>query len=161
MKSQRQGSRLELFLEGAIGETTPLFNLPVQDVKELVLDMSKVTYINSIGVKHWILWTVRLPADCQVKLVNTPFVIASQASMVMGFTTPNMKIESIRVPYACDACGVEDSRLLVRGKDYEYGDAAKGAKPLMQPPEHETCPKCGAKQLEPDFIIDKTFKFLG
>jgi hypothetical protein len=159
MKQHREGSRLQLFLEGAIGESTPLFTLPLQDVKELVLDMTKVTYINSIGVKHWILWTLRIPKDCVVLMVNTPFVIASQASIVLGFATPQMKIESIRMPYTCNNCGAEDLRLITRGREYEY--ASPGFMRRLDLPTEGSCLKCGKGIMEPDFMVEKTFKFLG
>jgi hypothetical protein len=158
MKAHREGTRLQLALEGAIGETTGLFTYPLQNTKELVLDMAKVTYINSIGVKHWILWTLRIPTDCQVKIINTPFVIATQASIVLGFVSKNIKIDSISVPYNCESCGAEDTRMVTRGVDYEYG--MPGQKPMTKIPT-VPCPKCKTGTLEPDFMIDKTFKFLG
>jgi hypothetical protein len=145
-------------IEGAIGESTPMFTLPLENTKEITLELGKVTYINSIGVRQWILWTMKIPRDCKVKMMNCPFVFASQASMVVGFTTKNMTIESLRLPYACENCGFEDTYLAERGKDYEYPLPGQPAR--VSAPDRRECPKCKTVQLEPDFFREKTFKFL-
>lgn len=158
MKFKRIGKQLHVEMMGSIGDTTPLFTLPLVGIQDLILDMTNVSSINSIGVKYWILWTVRIPKDCHVQLVNCPFVIVSQASTVLGFTTPNMKIESLRAPYACDGCGMGEIRLLKRGLDYEYMTPEAPAR--MSIPQEFPCPKCSKGKLEPDFFAEKTFKFL-
>lgn len=160
MKTTKTGSTLNVSLEGAIGESTPMFTLPLDGTKEINLDLGKVTYINSIGVRQWIIWTMKIPRDCKVKMVNCPFVFASQASMVMGFLTPNMTIESVRLPYACESCAFEESYLASRGKDYEY-PAGPGISSKVMIPEQRECPKCKKPELDPDFFVEKTFKFLG
>jgi len=158
MKTQRVGSQLTVALEGPIGETTPMFTLPLGGVTEIILDLGGVTYINSIGVKQWILWTLKIPPACQVKLVDSPFVFASQASIVVGFLTQNMRIESVRLPYACEECGAEETYLAKRGTDFEYSTAE--APSHISIPKERPCPKCEAGKMEPDFFLEKTFKFL-
>lgn len=158
MKTNRTGAQLSVSLEGAIGESTPLFTLPLEGTKEITLDLGKVTYINSIGVRQWIIWTLKIPRDCTVKMMDCPFVFASQASMVVGFLTKNMTIESLRLPYACESCGFEHIYLAMRGVDFEY--SASGMPPKVSTPDQLECPKCKAMQLEPDFFREKTFKFL-
>jgi ribosomal protein L44E len=78
--------------------------------------------------------------------------------MVVGFCKPNMKIESIRLPYICEECGMEHMRMAVRGKDFEYATA--GAPMKVDVPDPAECPKCKKVIAEPDFLVDKTFKFL-
>lgn len=154
----RTGAHLHVSLEGAIGENTPMFTLPMENTQELTLDLGKVTYINSIGVRQWILWTLKIPPDCAVKMVNCPFVFSSQASMVVGFMTKNMTMESLWLPYACENCKFEDSYLAKRGTDYEYPSAGQPSR--VSVPEQRTCPKCKTDNLETDFLRDKVFKFL-
>ncbi len=144
-------------MSGPIGETTTLFTMPMGGLKEVLLDMNEVTFINSIGIKHWIIWTVKIPAECIVRMQNCPFVIGTQASIVVGFTKPNMKIESMKVPYACDSCGTEHLYLANMGKDYFYAVGDTPAQLLL--PESMPCPKCKGP-MEQDFIVEKTFKFL-
>jgi len=158
MKTDRNGSQLRVTLDGSIGETTQLFSIPLAGITELVVDMSTVTYINSIGVRHWILWTVKVPLACKVKLENCPFVIVSQASTVLGFVTPNMSIDSFRMPYTCESCHYEGYVSAKRSKDYEYSTPTT-PKRTNVPPKLE-CPKCHKPTFVPDFLFDKTFKFL-
>jgi len=158
MKVTRNGNQVQVILEGAVGESMPLFSMPLAQVTELIMDMSLVTYINSIGVKHWILWTNKIPRTCQVKLINCPFVIASQASQVIGFMKNNMSVESIRAPFVCESCGHEEMHLATRGVEYEYPTAQAPHK--VQLNDKMTCSKCKTGRLEPDFLIEKTFKFL-
>jgi hypothetical protein len=158
MKVTRTDKTIVVEMEGPIGETTPLFTLKLEGTTQLTLDMSKVTQINSIGVKHWITWTLRIPSDCKVSIVNCPYVIASQASMVVGFITPAMKIESFRAPFVCENCNYEEIHLTTRGKEYEY--PANGVDAKINLPQELVCSKCRKGKLEPDFLIEKTFKFL-
>jgi Zn finger protein HypA/HybF involved in hydrogenase expression len=150
--------KVNIVIDGAIGESTQMFTMPLTGVTELTIDMGKMTYINSIGVKHWILWTLRIPSDCKIRIINAPSVIASQASMVLGFLTKHMTIESILMPYYCDACGYEIFNTITLGKDYEY---ASESKPVRINLHALNCPKCSTPTLEPDYLAKKTFGFLG
>src|SRR5438105_444136 len=150
MKTTRTDKQIHAELEGSIGDTTPIFSFRLEGIKQLTLDMTNVTSINSIGVKHWILWTLRIPKDCQVSIVNCPYVITSQASIVMGFTTPNMRIESFRAPFLCNNCGNEEIHLTVRGRDYEYPHDGLSEKITL--PTDLVCVKCRKGKLEPDFL---------
>jgi hypothetical protein len=158
MKFTRADKTINGELEGSIGDSSILYTMKLEGVHQLNLDMTKVTSINSIGVKHWIMWTLRIPKECKVAIVNCPYVIVAQASMVMGFTTPNMTIESFRAPFLCDECGNEEIHLLKRGKDYEY--ALNNVPMKVQLPAGIVCHKCKKGKLEPDFVTEKTFIFL-
>ena len=151
-------NHLQVAIEGAIGESTPFFLRPLKEVVSIDLDMSKVTYINSVGVKQWILWTMKIPKGCIVTLRNCPYVIVSQAGIVLGFITPNMRIASFRAPYICEDCGFEEVRLLEMGKDYFYSTATEPKRVHLNP--DNICVKCKSTNVEHDFLIDKTFKFL-
>lgn len=153
----RTPTNLVVQLSGPIGETTALFNVPMAGLKEIILDLNDMTFINSIGIKQWIFWTLKIPSDCVVRMQNCPFVIGTQASIVVGFAKPNMKLESLKVPYACDSCSTEQLYLAHINKDYFYAVGEKKAEVLL--PESIPCPKC-KQPMEQDFILDKTFKFL-
>lgn len=153
----RTPTQLVVQMSGPIGETTALFTIPMAGLKEIVLDMKDVTFINSIGIKHWILWTVKIPHDCIVRMQNCPFVIGTQASIVVGFTKSNMKIESLRIPFVCNSCSTESLYPAQMGKDYFYAVGDQKAQLLI--PDSIPCPKCKAA-MEQDFLIEKTFKFL-
>lgn len=159
MRGNRLVTQLNVEMTGSIGETTPLFKMPMADLKEITIEMKGVTQINSIGVKQWILWTLKLHKDCMVKMLNCPFVIANQASLVVGFTTQNMTIESFRMPYACEECSHEVEQLARRGIEFQY--PANGNPKWIRLPQGLECPKCHKGKLEADFFLEKVFKFLG
>lgn len=158
MQFNRNGNTINGEMEGPIGESCLLFTIKLDQVTQINLDMSKVTSINSIGVKHWIMWTLRIPRNCLVAIINCPYVIVSQASTVVGFVTPAFKIESFRAPFTCEDCSHEEICLLSRGKEYEY--AISGSAPNLALPEDMICGKCRKGKMEPDFLPEKTFKFL-
>jgi hypothetical protein len=159
MKITKKDKHFIIALDGAIGESTPLFTTPISDATEITLDMKDVTYINSVGVKEWIIWTNRIPKTVTAKMTNCPFVIANQASMVVGFVTPNLRIESFKAPYLCNGCGTEEQVLFTRGKEFEYAKPPEHRQ--INIPENRPCPKCRKSDMEPDFIPEKVFNFLG
>ncbi len=153
----RTPSTLEIALSGPIGETTPLFKVPIDGLKEIFLNLDEVTFINSVGIKEWIIWTGKIPSTCKVHLRNCPFVFGNQASTVVGFVTPHIFIESLKIPYNCPSCGAEKFYLATQGKDFTYGSTDSDGS--LNCPETLPCTKCG-KDMEQDFIPQKTFQFL-
>lgn len=148
----------EIKIEGFIGETSDFFLLPTKGFKEFHLDLEKATYMNSVGVKHWISWTLKLPSTLKVILKKCPNMIANQASMVMGFLPPNFEIESFFAPYICSVCETEYSILFKAGENYQRDTEASSG--WVKLPEVK-CTKCaGQPELEPDFFPEKTFGFL-
>jgi hypothetical protein len=158
MKVHRDGGSIQVEVTGPIDETTPLNTIPLAGAKELTLDMTGVTRINSIGVKNWILWTLGVPKGCKVRILNCPFVIVNQANVVAGFVKFGMMIESFRMPYACESCGHEEEKQARRGVEFEYSTQDKPKQFNLVP--KGPCPKCGKPEFGPDFFPDKTFKFL-
>ena len=91
-------------------------------------------------------------------MINCPFVIASQANIVVGFMTKKMRIESFRMPYVCNDCNREEILTAKRGIDYEYPQ--DGLPRKINIPKELPCTKCKTGKLEPDFFLEKSFKFL-
>lgn len=156
MKFTHQEGVWEFYPEGPISEKTELFSHDIRKATGILLDMQKVTFINSIGVKNWISWMFSVPAECQITLRHCPFVIISQINMVQGFLPKTARVQSFYAPYT-DNNGNEVIRLLTRGTDYDYATADTPA--LLTFTEEQKDPKTG-KILEPDFIPDKVTPFL-
>ncbi|MGE5183565.1 MAG: hypothetical protein ACM31C_15945 [Acidobacteriota bacterium] len=139
-------------LAGALDETANLPEL-LQHARggRLVLDLAGVAFINSLGVRDWI----RLQAAAQqqrveVELRRVAEPLVHQLNMIIA-TRGNALVSSFFAPYACDACGREDSLLV---------DAVAHAQALAQlqaPPQ--TCPECGAAMAFNDFP-ERFFSFL-
>ncbi|WP_374033821.1 hypothetical protein ACES2I_14355 [Bdellovibrio bacteriovorus] len=157
MNTKVNGSTIEIALEGPISEKTALFELNIQNYKEIKLNMSKVTFINSIGVKNWILWTCRVPADAKLSLEECPFVIVNQVNIVHGFLPKNARVISFHAPFLCEDCSHEHVIKLSENVHYKYAGDQEG--PSLHLPSENKCSRCSAV-LEPDFIVEKTFGFI-
>ncbi len=118
--------------------------------------MEKVTFINSIGVKSWISWHLKILVGCKLEIVHAPFVIINQINIVHGFYLKRGVCNRSMRLTPCD-CGNEMNYLFQRGKDFEYKDGAN--KEWINIPETLPCKKCG-KSMEPDFIDKKIVGFL-
>lgn len=156
MEVKVNGRAMEFILEGPISEKTALYDYDIRAAQQIIVNMDKVTFINSIGVKNWILWTGKVPAQCSLELTHCPFVIVNQINMVLGFLPGKARVQSFYAPYISDS-GTEMNVLFHRGKDYEY--AQNGAPPKINIPESFINPK-NQEAMEPDFILDKVTKFL-
>lgn len=142
----------QLALSGAIDETAGLNDLLGQaNGGRLVLDLSGITFINSLGVRDWIRMQAKATEQkLQVELRRVAEVIVHQLNMIIA-TRGTARVTSFYAPYACDACGREESLLV---------DAVANGDQLaqLQPPT-QTCPECGAQMAFNDFP-ERYFSFL-
>lgn len=148
---------LDLSIKGPLAETNAIFNVAVEPLTQVNIDFSEMTYINSVGVKNWMLWVHKVPASSQILLYRCPFVIINQSVIVTGFLPSNVFLMSFQAPYYCDSCHEEKYHLLERGRDYEY--PVGGGDPRLSVAEEIPCPRCHGI-MEPDFVFEKTFLFL-
>jgi predicted RNA-binding Zn-ribbon protein involved in translation (DUF1610 family) len=116
-----------------------------------VLDLGGITFINSLGVRDWIRMQAKATEQkLQVELRRVAEVIVHQLNMIIA-TRGTARVTSFYAPYACDACGREESLLV---------DAVANGPQLEQlqaPPQ--TCPECGAQMAFNDFP-ERYFSFL-
>lgn len=150
------GPVLQFKVEGAITEGSEFFKLHLGQPSEVQLDLSDMTYINSAGVKAWILWLTRLPRDCRIIIHNSPYVLVNQANLVLGFFPPMARVQSFQAFFFCPQCQSEKAIRVERGTHYDYATADKESWIKLPSP---TCAKCGSN-LEPDFNEAKAFQFL-
>lgn len=142
-----------------IGDTTEFFKYPMAGLTLIEIDLKSMKYINSIGVKNWILWVNKVPANCKVTLHHCPLMMISQASTVTGFLKPSFSVESFFAPFTCPDCEDETLVLLKRGEHYDYASPTKEKWVLL--PKNIPCAKCKPPpNCEPDFFEDRIFKFL-
>lgn len=144
-------------VEGMIGESCELFKKIIQPGTILKLDMGGVSFFNSIGVKHWILWMDKFPTNCKVELHNCPLMVVNQASTVVGFLGPMVLIESFYAPMLCNKCEKDFVRLLKRGIHYDY--KTNQSESYFKDSEKVECPVCKADS-SLDFRKEKALKFL-
>lgn len=142
----------QLVLSGAIDESAALHEMlsRAQNGK-LNLDLAAITFINSLGVRDWI----RMQAGAQqqniaVQLRRVAEPLVHQLNMIIA-TRGKALVTSFYAPYACDACGREESLLI---------DAVANGPALVRlEPPAMTCPECGAQMAFNDFP-ERYFSFL-
>ncbi len=141
-----------LALAGSIDETAALHELIGRaHANRLTLDLAAVIFINSLGVRDWI----RMQAAAQkgnlaVELRRVSEPLVHQLNMIIA-TRGTAHVSSFYAPYACDACGREESLLI---------DAVAHHDRLVKlDPPPMTCPECGAQMAFNDFP-ERYFSFL-
>lgn len=133
-----------LSLAGSLDETAALPELPARAAGgRLVLDLGGVTFINSLGVRDWIRLQAAAQAagvDVELRRVSEPIV--HQLNMIIA-ARGAARVTSFYAPYACDACGREESLLI------EVAAHRELLLRLEAPPM--TCPECAAPMAFNDF----------
>jgi anti-anti-sigma regulatory factor len=141
-----------LVIGGAIDEAAALHEMVARaNAGRLVLDLGAVTFINSLGVRDWIrMQAAAQKAGLAVELRRVAEPLVHQLNMIIA-TRGNAAVTSFFAPYACDACGREES-LLIDAVTYATGLAN------LEPPPM-TCPECGMAMAFNDFP-ERYFSFL-
>lgn len=159
MSSDATASRMTVFdqgdalvLAGSIDESANLHELLGRARNGwLVLDLAGVTFINSLGVRDWIrMQQAAIQHGLAVELRRVAEPLVHQLNMIIA-TRGNARVTSFFAPYACDACGKEDSLLI---------DAvANGERLSRLDPPPMVCPECGTQMAFNDFP-ERYFSFL-
>jgi len=140
-----------LFVSGPIDESSQMLELLDRaSNRRLVLDLCGVTFINSLGVRDWIrMQTAAQRAGIAIELRRVAEPVIHQLNMIIA--TRGARVMSFFAPYACDACGREDSLLI---------DAVAHARALAElAPPAMPCTECGARMAFNDFP-ERYFSFL-
>ena len=142
----------QLVIGGAIDEAAALHELIGRAQNgRLNLDLAAVTFINSLGVRDWIRFqAAATQANLAVQLRRVAEPLVHQLNMIVA-TRGNSLVTSFFAPYACDACGREESLLI---------DAVANGPALVRlDPPPMSCPECGTQLAFKDFP-ERYFSFL-
>jgi ABC-type transporter Mla MlaB component/DNA-directed RNA polymerase subunit RPC12/RpoP len=142
----------QLVVSGAIDETAAVGDLVGRArAGKLTLDLAGVNFINSLGVRDWIrMQAAATKAGIKVELRRVSEPLVHQLNMIIA-TRGTATVTSFYAPYACDACGREESILV---------DAvANGASLAQLEAPAITCPECSAQMAFNDFP-ERYFSFL-
>lgn len=142
----------EVTLAGVVDESARIGELLTHAVNgRLQLDLGDVNYINSVGVRDWIDFLRRASADgIAVELLRVSEPVVQQFNMIIA-ARGNARVRSFMAPYACDACGHEESRFINVAEHLPELIAGRA------PPA--TCPACQATLVFDDFP-ERYFAFL-
>lgn len=142
---------------GYIGENSEFFEVNLNGVKHLHIDLNDVNYLNSVGVKNWIAWTRKLRDDLMVTFSNCPPLFVNQMNNVVDFLPKSGSVDSFYVQYYCDNCATEKNVLLEKGKHFDF--ATETSPRRVEVADSIECPKCKGP-MELDVFKDKYFLFL-
>lgn len=159
-KIVNENNVVELHIVGRIDEETNFSSIQFPDVSRYVLDLDRVTGLNSMGLRNWIVWLKKFnKLNKNILLVyrKCHADIVDQMNILQGFLPRGSIVESIYVPYYCSICNQVNTSLATRGVDYQ--EATVDSKEKINIPEFKSCTKCGAKA-EIDVIPGKFFLFL-
>ena len=128
--------RTKISLSGAIDEWADLDALfeEIPPRSSVVIDLSQVKRISSVGVRVWICFMEKLKQhEMPAELAGCSVVIVRQMNMISQFRGHGL-VRSAYAPYYCAKCNKEQLRLIDLGADV----AAQLRKPMI-------CPTCGSE----------------
>jgi len=134
---------LVVHLDGALDEHGELPKVSAAPAIRVNLD--KLLYINSIGVRKWIRWMQELADAGVIYLEYCPVILIKSICSIKGMLGPNVRIESFYVPYYNEISDERKNVLFVRGTHF-FDDGR-----ITPPPP---------QGLEMDVIEDIYFSFL-
>lgn len=149
----RNSAGITLKLDGVLDETAELPAFDMTYCGRMLIDLEKLTMINSLGCRKWIHWLRAYPKGIQISLVNCSSVIVNQINILVGFVPPGVAVESIYVPYFCESCGKDEHVLL------SVVDAKTTGWSVDQVADEKECTHCKAKA-ELDVLKSRYFQFL-
>ncbi|MEM9452670.1 MAG: hypothetical protein AAGF11_00725 [Myxococcota bacterium] len=94
----------------------------------VIVDLSGVTRLNSIGIRHWVDFATRLCRGRRVELRDCSPAFVEQL-MLIEHMQGNTEIRSIQLPFSCEAC------------DHGY-DQTLAITELTELPSTTPCPRC-------------------
>lgn len=139
----RTGDGDVVTLTGEIDDQATLSDLADQLGKQVIVDLGGVRFINSVGVREWIVFLGAL-ADrgSTVVLRNCSEPMVHQMSMVVE-ARGAADVESFHAPFLCDDCASERSLVLSVAANKETLEARKVPA--------QKCPDCGGTMHFDDF----------
>lgn len=153
---------IKVRFDGMLSENSELpdADMDFSEISNVYLDFSRVNFVNSGGVKKWILFAEKLSkySDLRVVFTNCPRIIIDQVNMIIGFLPKNGVIESVIVPLHCQKC---DRGFKVRKglKDVKQIPTDNDLINLFNPDDCEFSPEC-KNHLEVDGLTDYLFNFM-
>lgn len=144
-------SESEISIEGIIDEYADFSSLTSRASQVLRVDLSKITRINSSGIRSWIQTILR--HKIQLSLRHCSPVVVEQFSMIPEFIGKNGFVESFYGHFVCHDCSHETSHLFQCGIDVFPGESYR------EEQLEQECPSCSGT-MELDHNPEIYFSFL-
>jgi hypothetical protein len=114
---------------------------------QVVFDLKDVDYVNSSGIRTWVLFLRALAPGRDIAYERCSPTIVTQLNMIPGFGQ-GVDIRSVFVPFACISCSHVANELFSAADFPRPGDTV--------PPR--PCPKCGS-ELQLADAVEEYFEF--
>lgn len=151
------GNAVLLEMGGSIDENAAFNRIEIGKARDLVVDLEKVTRINSVGIRSWMIWFNANARGKNLTFRSCPSIVVNQFNLVMEFLPSDARVESIFVPYYCENCDHQDAIILKEGSGFRFATADAPAQTHL--PVNTPCPRCG-ETMEPDINLQSYFGFL-
>ena len=149
IQERGDGRGLRVCFAGEIDENADLSELKAQLSGDVEFQLDGVTRINSCGVREWVNFVREMGAVSSLRFTRCSPAIVTQLNTIYNFRGP-ARVWSLYAPYVCEACSVEESKLI------DVRNHRPGAPPAL--PDF-SCPKCGGP-MDFDDIPERYFSFL-
>ncbi|MEZ0390904.1 MAG: hypothetical protein ACAH59_01720 [Pseudobdellovibrionaceae bacterium] len=140
--STLQDLNLNVSIKGQITAESDLPTLQQMPIEKLVFNVEGIEYINSGGVRKWILWMEQAKSlfpQATFRFEGVPSVLIKQAATIQNFLPPGSSIDSFTVPYFCESCSTSCEKTFRKGQDFKLPvDRQAFIKILTS----ATCPTC-------------------
>ena len=141
---ERPGGAL-VEIAGHLDENADLAPLAPSLAGEVELHLAAIQRVNSTGIREWVRFIHDLPSVTELSLSHCSPAIVTQLNTIYNFRG-RARVRSLLAPYVCEACGIEEYRLL---------DAAAARAPLPS----LLCVRCGGP-MEFDDLPERYLSFL-
>lgn len=132
-------------LAGQLDEKADLAPLAPALSGAVELQLAGIQRVNSTGVRTWVNFIHALPSVTELTFSRCSPAIVTQLNTIYNFRGP-ARVRSLLAPYVCEACGIEETRLLDAA-------AARGPLPAF------ACARCGGP-MEFDDLPERYLSFL-
>lgn len=102
--SGETSNRKRIAVRGVLNEDARLPEVDFTGIDEVTFDFLEMKSMNSVGIRSWIYWIPTVPA---ARLVNCPYFLVQQFTMVKGLLPDRFRVDSIRLPILCETCDRE------------------------------------------------------
>ncbi len=142
---------LDVVMRGQIDEGTELVGLADKTDKAIHIDLERVSFINSVGVREWIRMLRALKkTGIVVRMRRCSEAMIHQMNMIVE-AKGSAEVDSFFAPYVCDGCGYEGSMCL------DVAPHLEQFRQMQAPPV--ACPEC-TQPMEFNEIPERYLLFL-
>jgi CheY-like chemotaxis protein len=118
------GDRTQALIHGDITESAEFDELAAELSGTVEFDLSGVRYLNSAGVRHWVMFLEKLTKVKAYRFVRCSVAFVAQATMVSRLIGSG-HVESFWAPYICESCEHSEQRLLPASTSASMEDMAQ------------------------------------